>query len=226
MATKKDRRPEWFKFWRRNRKTLDIEQLDLESRGRIFTNMMRYFDDDEAMMLEMTPLESAMFNVLKINVDDSFDEVEETSTRNRANANKRWHATACDRIPSDADGCDRMQPDATHAEYRRQNTEDRIQKTEDRGQKNTYGEYGWIKLTDEQYQKLQEDLGQAELDRCIRYIDESAQSTGNKNKWKDWNLVIRKCSRDGWGRKASQDMSWRNEVYTGAEYGEEFYNPG
>ena len=35
--------------------------------------------------------------------------------------------------------------------------------------------------------------------RCITYLDESAQSNGNKNKWKDWNLVIRKCSRERWG---------------------------
>ena len=64
----------------------------------------------------------------------------------------------------------------------------------------SYGEYGWIKLTDEQYQKLVSDLGQTEVNRCIRYIDESAQSNGNKNKWKDWNLVIRKCNREGWGK--------------------------
>ena len=47
-------------------------------------------------------------------------------------------------------------------------------------------------------------MGDAELQRCIAYIDESAQSTGNKNKWKDWNLVIRKCSRDGWGLSRRQ----------------------
>lgn len=61
------------------------------------------------------------------------------------------------------------------------------------------GEYGWVKLTDEEYERLRQELGDVELQRCITYIDESAQSNGNKNKWKDWNLVIRKCSRDGWG---------------------------
>lgn len=67
-----------------------------------------------------------------------------------------------------------------------------------------YGEYGWIKLTDEQYSKLITDIGEDELLRCIKYIDESAQQTGNKNKWKDWNLTIRKCSRDGWGKTNTQ----------------------
>ena len=65
--------------------------------------------------------------------------------------------------------------------------------------KHKYGEYGWVQLTDSQYDKLLQELGQAELDRCISYIDESAQSSGNKNRWKDWNLVIRRCHREGWG---------------------------
>ena len=63
------------------------------------------------------------------------------------------------------------------------------------------GEYGWVKLTDAQYDKLCSDLGKAEADRCIAYVDESAQGNNNKNKWSDWNLVVRKCHRDGWGKK-------------------------
>ena len=62
-----------------------------------------------------------------------------------------------------------------------------------------YGEYGWVKLTDAEYQRLLNDLGHAELQRCITYVDESAQSNNNRNKWTDWNLVVRKCHRDGWG---------------------------
>ena len=61
------------------------------------------------------------------------------------------------------------------------------------------GRYGWVKLSDEEYSRLSNDLGEAEVKRCIAYVDESAQSTGNKNKWRDWNLVIRRCHRDGWG---------------------------
>lgn len=63
----------------------------------------------------------------------------------------------------------------------------------------SFGVYEWVKLTQEQYDDLVIDLGQSELDRCIQYVDESAQATGNKNKWKDWNCVIRKCSREKWG---------------------------
>ena len=58
-------------------------------------------------------------------------------------------------------------------------------------------------LTEEEYERLQSEFGSEELLRCIKYVDESAQSTGNKNKWKDWNLVLRKCHRErcGMGRQ-------------------------
>lgn len=116
----KSERPEWFKFWRRNRQMLDIDQLSMESRGRIFTNMMRYFDSGENELLSLDTLESAMFNVLKINVDNSFSDFEETSQKNRENALKRWNATASDRIRSNAND----------AEDRGQSTEDRGKNTE------------------------------------------------------------------------------------------------
>lgn len=65
------------------------------------------------------------------------------------------------------------------------------------------GTYGWVKLSDEEYSRLLNELGQAELERCIQYLDESAQSNGNKNKWRDWNLVIRRCHRGGWGLRSA-----------------------
>lgn len=64
-----------------------------------------------------------------------------------------------------------------------------------------HGEYGWVRLSEEEYTRLLGDLGEAELARCIQYIDEAAQATGNKNRWKDWNLVIRKCNRERWGHR-------------------------
>jgi len=70
--------------------------------------------------------------------------------------------------------------------------------------KQKHGQYGRVLLTQEEYDRLMFDLGAEELDRCIRYIDEAAQSNGNKNKWKDWNLVIRRCSREGWGQRYKQ----------------------
>lgn len=67
-------------------------------------------------------------------------------------------------------------------------------------ERHKWGEYGWVRLSDEEYARLVEDLGEEEFARCLKYVDESAQSNGNRNKWKDWNLVIRKCSKMKWGQ--------------------------
>lgn len=82
-----------------------------------------------------------------------------------------------------------------------------------------YGSFGWVKLTDEEHSRLVAELGEQEAQRCIDYIDEAAQSTGNKNKWKDWNLVIRKCHRDGWGLSKSGPARGGTPIpdYGGAE---------
>lgn len=74
------------------------------------------------------------------------------------------------------------------------------------------GKYGWVQLTNEERDRLKQDLGVEELIRCITYIDESAQQTGNKNKWKDWNLVIRRCSREGWGLRSSRPAQAQGET--------------
>ena len=63
-------------------------------------------------------------------------------------------------------------------------------------ERHKHGEYGWVKLTDEQYNRLKSEF--ANIDKIIDRIDEYVQSNGNKNKYKDWNLVIRKAIREKW----------------------------
>ena len=212
MGRRSSGRPEWFKFWRRNRAQLDIEQLSMESRGKVFTNIMRYFDEDTDL-IEMDSIEALAFNVLKVNVDDSIAEYAETSRQNRENVNKRWHGEGYDRI--------RPYTTDTKKEDRGQRSEVRSEKDAAKPPRTSFGQYGWVKLSDAQHAKLLEDLGQAELSRCIQYIDEAAQQTGNKNKWKDWNLVLRRCSREGWGLKGQTNQQmpvnddWKRERVVG-----------
>lgn len=69
------------------------------------------------------------------------------------------------------------------------------------------GQHGWVCLSDEEIERLVIDLGPDEVARCIAYIDEATQATGNKNNWKDCNLVIRKCSKEGWGAEQATTRS-------------------
>ena len=86
-------------------------------------------------------------------------------------------------------------------------------------QRHRHGANGWVLLTDEQYKKLLHDLGPAELERCITYVDESAAISKNKNGWKDWNLVVRRCHREQWGakhpkQKASEQPVQRKKTFS------------
>ena len=58
--------------------------------------------------------------------------------------------------------------------------------------KHKYGEYGWVKLTDDEYKRLVDDYGEATVRKYIQKVDEYCQGNGNKQKYKDWNLTVRK----------------------------------
>ena len=65
--------------------------------------------------------------------------------------------------------------------------------------KHKYGEYGFVLLTTSQYDKLISDYGDKNyIDKVINRVDELCKMTGNKYKWKDFNLVIRKVIRENW----------------------------
>lgn len=84
-----------------------------------------------------------------------------------------------------------------------------------------YGKYGWVKLSDEEYQSLLNDLGAVEVERCIAYVDESAQTNSNKNGWRDWNLVIRRCARDRWGVPVAAEHTPRGKAAQLQHHGDE-----
>ena len=82
-----------------------------------------------------------------------------------------------------------------------------------------------MELSDAEYAQLLDELGEAELARCIAYIDESAQSTGNRNHWQDWGLILRRCSRECWGirqeksvpKQGTETIGWHGAAYDEAE---------
>lgn len=72
--------------------------------------------------------------------------------------------------------------------------------------KHKYGVYSHVLLTDKELKRLCEDLGQEEAYACVDYIDEYIQIHGNKNHWKDFNLVVRKCSREQWHKSGQRQQ--------------------
>lgn len=96
----------------------------------------------------------------------------------------------------------------THPDIKKSRNKEDKNKTPAR---NKFGQYGWVRLSLEEYNRLLTDLGESELLRCIEYVDRSAQKTTNKNSWKDWNLVIRDCSRKKWGMDGEAQTVRRSE---------------
>ncbi|MBQ6927707.1 MAG: hypothetical protein IJQ36_05290 [Oscillospiraceae bacterium] len=85
----------------------------------IITNLMCYFDEDEAAMLPMSPIEKHIFKVLRNDVDEAYEDYEEISRQNREKANKRWRekdAAASHSMPEHAAASHSMPEHAGDAE--------------------------------------------------------------------------------------------------------------
>ena len=72
---------------------------------------------------------------------------------------------------------------------------------------NIYGEFKRIKLTDDEYNRLVKDYGEEFIKNQIKLLDEYVESNNNKNKYTNFNLVLRKSIRDNWFKnKAEKDV--------------------
>lgn len=61
-----------------------------------------------------------------------------------------------------------------------------------------FGEFKRIKLKEKEYQKLCDEFTKDYIDKVINALDEYIESNNNKNKYTNFNLVIRKAIRDNW----------------------------
>lgn len=76
-----------------------------------------------------------------------------------------------------------------------------------------YGTNGRVLLTDKQYEKLVNDYGEDTIKEKIELLDEYLQMNNNKNKYKDFNAVLRKAIRENWWskqtyKKQNTEPSW------------------
>lgn len=186
-----------------------LEPYGDAERGRLLTAMLTYSLTGEAPGLSGN--ERFMWPAIRDKIDRDKKTYEDTCEKNKRNAEQRYERmraqpTASEELPN--------MPTKTKTETGTKTETE----TEKRETAHARGEYGWVKLTDRQYEKLLKDLGQEELDRCIRYVDESAQKNHNKNKWSDWNLVIRNCHRDGWGLTLQEHAQQKRQYTTAAQY--------
>ena len=76
---------------------------------------------------------------------------------------------------------------------------------------NKYGTYKRIKLTNKEYEKLINDFGKDFIEKQIELLDEYVESNNNKNKYTNFNLVLRKSIRENWFNKKQELPEWFNK---------------
>lgn len=193
-----EKHPSWFKMKIERREL--IQQLAPETAVNVLLACWEYLETNERPR-DLSPIEKVAFASFMPDMEEAW-----TRYLQRINAKKEWldrqkspdieqHQSTSDDTEEDKDNKNQI---------KRNRHKDSVYRTgkpstRTRLSRNSHGQYGWVKLSEDEYNCLLNDLGETELERCIAYIDESAQSSGNKNKWRDWNLVIRRCHRDGWG---------------------------
>ena len=86
--------------------------------------------------------------------------------------------------------------------------------------KEKYGVYGRVRLTKEEYTRLVEEFGEDFIKRQIEKLDEYVESNNNKNKYTNFNLVLRKSIRENWFKEKDVPY-WFDKKIEGEEISEE-----
>lgn len=85
-------------------------------------------------------------------------------------------------------------------------------KNEKKPTKVVFGTYRRVKLTKEEYDKLCEEFSKEFIDNQITLLDEYVESNNNKNKYTNFNLVLRKSIREKWFTKSTNENSNNKEI--------------
>lgn len=170
-----------------------MEMLSDAEKGRLFDALLLYSETGE--QLSLSGKEAATFPAMKWNIDrdsKSYDETAETSRYERIQSNTTVYETY--------QGKGEIKGELKEKVLSNESTKKNAAAST-AGEKEKYGEYGWVRLTPEEYSRMANEFGADTVKKYIQIVDELAQQTGNKNKWKDWNLTVRKAIRNQWGGK-------------------------
>lgn len=124
MAKKKGR-PAWFKMFLHQKALIDA--VPDETAGKSLKAVFQYFDTGE--LPELDPMAFAVFATIKPYVDESFEDFERTSEKNRENVQKRWNKEKSDATTGTI-GNDVLPSDTTDAEAEEKQKQKRKQITE------------------------------------------------------------------------------------------------
>jgi predicted phage replisome organizer len=86
----------------------------------------------------------------------------------------------------------------------------------------SFGTYKRVKLTNSQYESLIKDYSKSVIDNQIALLDEYVEITNNKQKYKNFNLLLRKTLREKWfdkkqygNKKVVENPNWYDDYEQG-----------
>lgn len=82
----KEKRPSWFKMFLHQKNIID--SVDDGTAGKALKAVFEYFDSGEIIDLDQAAF--IVFSAIKPYVDESFEDFQRTSEKNRENVMKRW----------------------------------------------------------------------------------------------------------------------------------------
>ena len=88
-------------------------------------------------------------------------------------------------------------------------------KEEEKDKKEKYGTYGRVKLTIAEYLRLVNEFGEDFIKEQIERLDEYVESNDNKNKYKNFNLVLRRAIREKWFKKTEPNRKGGSSSFMG-----------
>lgn len=76
-----------------------------------------------------------------------------------------------------------------------------------------YGKFGRVKLTYDEYSRLVDEFGEDFIKKQIDLLDEYVESNNNKNKYTNFNLVLRRAIREKWFERKpiAKEPKWFNK---------------
>lgn len=194
--SKRKERPDGIVLYQQSLQTLAL--LPDEAAGRAIKAAVAYFTTGAEMEAGQT-MEYLAFSILKVDIDAARDRFIAKCEQNRKNRN----------------GGDQPSPVVTSGDQNRneqnlselnlsESEQSRVEQNKGAAQPPTAPARdtdGIICISDEDFEKLQTELGQGELDRIVSYLGRYCLETGKR--YANWPAIIRRASKEGWGIKLS-----------------------
>jgi hypothetical protein len=207
---------DYLPLWRKHADRIERVQLSNEDLGALVRAMMRYqFYGIEPE--KMTGTLELWWDILREDLDYARERYETSVKNGKKGGRKKKEPEQTQQNLEQGNTITESNTESITESISNTNTDtdsSASAKAEVSVSRKTYGEFGWVRLTDQEYSQLEREMGRPELHRCITYIDESAQSTGNRNHWLDWYTVLRRCYQKKW-HEAARSYS-KQEIPKGA----------